>query len=221
EAAAGTGKTTCLVDRMVALLSKNKSRVEEIAAVTFTRKSAAQLRSRFQSAIESALRTNPNDRLKQALDQLDRCFIGTIHSCCARLLRERPIEAGVGLEFVELDEEADFQLRNEAWAEYVAGLFARNDPVLARLREMGLEVKDLEPTFIRFADYPDVEEWPVSNAPLPDVTEFSKELCRYVERIKPLVATFPDDCGKDKLMPLYKRIVRMVRQSELTRTAEL
>ena len=44
------------------------------------------------------------ERLQQALSHLDRCFIGTIHSFCARLLRARPIEAGVDLAFEEMDE---------------------------------------------------------------------------------------------------------------------
>ncbi|MXW09764.1 MAG: AAA family ATPase, partial [Gammaproteobacteria bacterium] len=44
EAGAGSGKTTLLVDRMVALVESGEAEVARIAAVTFTRKAAAELR---------------------------------------------------------------------------------------------------------------------------------------------------------------------------------
>jgi len=48
EAGAGSGKTKSLVDRMIALLATGRSEIGTLAAVTFTRKAAAQLRGRFQ-----------------------------------------------------------------------------------------------------------------------------------------------------------------------------
>ena len=56
--------------------------------------------------------------MRRGLSQIEQCFIGTIHSFCARLLRERPVEAGVDLAFEELDQDADLRLRNEAWDEF-------------------------------------------------------------------------------------------------------
>ncbi|MFO0806402.1 MAG: UvrD-helicase domain-containing protein [Gemmataceae bacterium] len=85
EAAAGTGKTTCLIARMIALLRAGKCRVETLAAVTFTRKAAAELRTRFQLALEQCARntTGPEQkRVQDALREVERCFIGTIHSFC-------------------------------------------------------------------------------------------------------------------------------------------
>src|SRR6516164_9642800 len=52
EAAAGTGKTTSMVGRMIALLREGKCRIETLAAVTFTRKAAAELRDRFRIELE-------------------------------------------------------------------------------------------------------------------------------------------------------------------------
>src|SRR5215210_4205431 len=98
EAAAGTGKTTCLISRMVGLLREGECKIETLAAVTFTRKAAAELRTRFQLALEEAVQQSKGkkrQRLLDALDHVERCFIATIHSFCARLLRERPVEAGV------------------------------------------------------------------------------------------------------------------------------
>ncbi|MFH1068369.1 MAG: UvrD-helicase domain-containing protein, partial [Candidatus Glassbacteria bacterium] len=52
EAAAGTGKTTGMVARMAALISSGRCRPENLAAVTFTRKAAGELRTRFQRKLE-------------------------------------------------------------------------------------------------------------------------------------------------------------------------
>jgi ATP-dependent helicase/nuclease subunit A len=224
EAAAGTGKTTCMVDRMVALLREGKCTTEHLAAVTFTRKAAAELRSRFQIALESHARTAQGvaaKRLGQAVAEVDRCFIGTIHSFCARLLRERPVEAGVDLGFQELDEERDLELRIEAWDEYVAAMFADNHPLLAEARELGLEIKRLRSTFVRFADYIDVGDWPTSQLDLPDLKPVSTKLREYAEDIALVAPTFPAERGSDKLMETYELIMRMTRQTDLTRPAEL
>ena len=100
EAGAGSGKTTSLVDRIVALVRNRACKVEEIAAVTFTRMAAAELRQRFQVELErEAARFEPGHPqrllLEEAIQSIDRAFLGTIHSFCAKLLRERPLEAGL------------------------------------------------------------------------------------------------------------------------------
>ncbi len=57
EAAAGTGKTTGIVGRMVNLIATGTCRIENLVAVTFTRKAAAELRERFQSLLRSQAAT--------------------------------------------------------------------------------------------------------------------------------------------------------------------
>ena len=56
EAGAGSGKTTAMVGRMIQLIRTGNAHVEEIAAVTFTRKAAAELKERFQEQLEEAFR---------------------------------------------------------------------------------------------------------------------------------------------------------------------
>ena len=51
EAGAGSGKTRSLVDRMIACLRSGVCKIDTLAAVTFTRKAAAELRERFQTLI--------------------------------------------------------------------------------------------------------------------------------------------------------------------------
>src|SRR5215470_316949 len=100
EAAAGTGKTSELVKRIIAVIKSGRGCLDRIVAVTFTDAAAGELKLRLRSAIETE-RQNPasteaeRKNLTAALPQLEEARIGTIHSFCADLLRERPVEAGI------------------------------------------------------------------------------------------------------------------------------
>jgi ATP-dependent exoDNAse (exonuclease V) beta subunit len=100
EAAAGTGKTTALVGRIVAALMAGRARLDRLVAVTFTELAAGELKLRLRTEIERARRSDAIDGaarrcLTDALPQLEEARIGTIHSFCGELLRERPVEARV------------------------------------------------------------------------------------------------------------------------------
>ena len=100
EAASGTGKTSELVRRMVAALAAGRARLDGMVAVTFTDAAAGELKLRLRAAIEEtrqdpACPARARAFLTEALPQLEEARIGTIHSFCADLLRERPVEAGV------------------------------------------------------------------------------------------------------------------------------
>jgi len=174
EAAAGTGKTTSLVERMTALIAAG-TRIDRISAVTFTIKAAAELSERFQVRLEKAARAARAPyrmRFDDALARLDSAFVGTIHAFCARLLRERPVEAGVDPGFSEMDEPEDAARRQEAWGRYVERLFTEESPLLARLAELHIRLEDLEQTFDSLCENEDVAPAIGPEAPPPD---FSSE----------------------------------------------
>lgn len=224
EAAAGTGKTTSLVSRMIELLASGRCAIDKMAAITFTRKAAAELRSRFQLALEQAARQASGERarvLMAASDHVEQCCIGTIHSFCARLLRERPVEADVEIGFQEVDEAQDWRLREQAWAQFVAQLYAGGDAILEQLNSLGLEVGQLAEPFYSFANYPDVEEWPVSARPMPDLAPARSALSDYVRHMRKLAPDLPEDAGNDSLIPKYRLMPRLVSQRELDEAADL
>ncbi len=100
EAAAGTGKTTALVNRIVSVIGSGRGELARIVAVTFTEKAAGELKLRLRAEIERARQSTEHlsearARFDLALKQLEEARIGTIHSFCADLLRERPVEAQV------------------------------------------------------------------------------------------------------------------------------
>ena len=103
EAGAGSGKTHSLAMRMAAGIAAGTYTVERLAVVTFTRKAAAELRGRFQLAVEGQLSEKPppaqRERLETALAGMERLFAGTIHAFCAHLLHLFPFEAKVAARF--------------------------------------------------------------------------------------------------------------------------
>ncbi|MFT3706580.1 MAG: UvrD-helicase domain-containing protein [Archangium sp.] len=100
EAAAGTGKTTVLVERVVAIIRRGGAQLREIIAVTFTEKAAGEMKLRLRTRLEraredAATPALEKERLTAALKELEVMRIGTIHGLCADLLRENPVEAGI------------------------------------------------------------------------------------------------------------------------------
>jgi ATP-dependent helicase/nuclease subunit A len=102
EAAAGTGKTTALVGRIVAVVAQGhrQATLGKIIAVTFTQKAAGEMKLRLRQALEDARGEAPagsaeHARLEHALSELEVARIATIHEVCADLLREHPVAAGV------------------------------------------------------------------------------------------------------------------------------
>lgn len=173
ESPAGAGKTQSLCERMVAGIQASRYRVGEMAAVTFTRKAAAEMRGRLQLELE---RARPCDAIRDALSNLDRMFIGTIHSFCARLLREFPVEAGVSPGFEECDEALDEALRNHQLRralEEPEGLV-----LLKRLSESGLKTEELFRVLQVLAENGEVD-FPAPEAPEPELEAFWQEVERF------------------------------------------
>jgi ATP-dependent exoDNAse (exonuclease V) beta subunit len=127
EAAAGTGKTTELVKRILRILSTGRAPVRSIVAVTFTEKAAGELKLRLREALERA-RSDAGGEVKQRLDdalaRLEEAHVSTIHGFCAELLRERPVEAHVDPLFSVLTEGQAERLFDEAFGTWIQARLA-------------------------------------------------------------------------------------------------
>lgn len=139
-AGAGTGKTTILVNRMLNLLMRDPQplAITEIVALTFTNKAATEMKQRLrrelaklaEAADESSatlFRTRyqlssaqVQDRAGQALAQLEKAQIGTLHSFAAHLLRLHPLESGLDPSFQEDDGTRFQELFDARWRVWLA-----------------------------------------------------------------------------------------------------
>ncbi len=89
SAAAGSGKTRVLVERLLERVTREELDIDRFLVITYTKAAAAELRGRIAQELSDRLARNPNDRhLRRQTTLVYRAQISTIHSFCAALLRE-------------------------------------------------------------------------------------------------------------------------------------
>lgn len=170
EAGAGSGKTRALVDRVVSLMATGTARIDEIAAITFTEKAAAELRDRIRAALVEA--GNSDDdvvaaRCSKAAADVDGAAIQTLHAFAQRLLLEYPLAAGLPPGFVVLEEIASAVAFSARWRVFRDDLFERPDTAEAilRLLALGQRIEYLADLAHVLGDnwdrLADLERWPV------------------------------------------------------------
>ncbi|MEW6523698.1 MAG: helicase-exonuclease AddAB subunit AddA [Bacillota bacterium] len=105
-AAAGSGKTAVLVERVIRLLDGEPPvDIDRLLVVTFTEAAAAQMRGRIAAALERAREADPdNPAPARQLALLGRASISTIHSFCLGVLRRHFYRLGLDPAFRVMDE---------------------------------------------------------------------------------------------------------------------
>ncbi len=91
SAAAGSGKTAVLINRMIekVLDEQEPISVDELLVVTFTNASAAEMRHRMSKALEKAVTENPEStHLRQQLRLINKAQISTLHSFCLSVVKQ-------------------------------------------------------------------------------------------------------------------------------------
>ncbi len=212
EAAAGTGKTTLLVERILALIQQKKAKLEEIVAITFTEKAAGELKMRLREGLEKALGEAAAEEkhiFGSALHDLEKANISTIHSFCATLLRERPVEAGVDPNFQPLDEIGMDLLFQEVWENWLRQEMEQKAPPLKRALILGLELKEI--TQLVRQIYENRDLLPEGCYPRPEyaLTDFLPDLEKGISQAKALAEAHcrkEEDLGFQNIQNLWKKI---------------
>jgi ATP-dependent exoDNAse (exonuclease V) beta subunit len=141
EAAAGTGKTTLMVKRILNLVGDKtlEQRLSKIAAITFTEKAAGELKMKLREQLEHA------GFPAKVLAELELAQCGTIHSFCAGILHERPVEAGVDPAFQVADPLQTELLQEEVWRDWIEEQMAAESgaDVLTRALYLDIELPTL------------------------------------------------------------------------------
>ena len=108
-AAAGSGKTAVLVERIINKVINENVDIDKILVVTFTNAAASEMRERILNAIYKKLEENPdNIKLQKQITLLNKASICTIHSFCLDVIRNN---------FYEIDTSANFRIGDTAEVE--------------------------------------------------------------------------------------------------------
>ncbi len=213
EAAAGTGKTTALVERLVGMIAAGVAAVDEVAAITFTEKAAAELRDRVRHELSDTVARGgvEGERCQVALDQLDDATICTLHAFAQRILSEFALEVGLPPRFDVLDEiesAADF---DAVWERFISRLLGEPDDAVRQAFAMGLrlgDVRDLASTFREHWDRLEDLDIPTMTAPPVDLEPIVGPLTRAFDT-HATACTDPDDkLGQhlDGIAPWFRRL---------------
>ncbi len=138
-AGAGSGKTTILVDRYFHILKTQPNMsAENIVAITFTRKAAAEMKERIAARIQSEignpdLDTESRRRWQRAQFSLHAAPITTIHAFAAELLREFSLPAGLDPAFSIVEEMQFDEMKRRAVQQALAAAEKNSSDVLAEV----------------------------------------------------------------------------------------
>jgi len=220
EAAAGTGKTKLIIDRILHGLGAGKFRVPRLVAITFTEKAAGELQSRLRAGLSKSLqdeRLAPTQRenLKTALDEIDRANISTIHSFCAGLLRERSIDAAIDPEFEVLDQLQADVLMQQCWERWMLEQVRASPPALVEILRAGVRIeagsprpsslRKLSQALIATPEALDTVRFPLRRPDKPNAA-----LAARLWQVAPAVQTFLQSNRKTRSNRTFRQLNRLL-----------
>ena len=145
SAAAGSGKTAVLVQRIIDIVTDPDSPtdIDRFLVVTFTRAAAAEMKQRIGKAISDKLKDDPFDkRLNEQQLLLPKAQISTIDSFCSALAKEYFYMLDLPADFRIIDEEEKALLRNAALDKVLDEMYSSGDEAFLRLSEVLADAHD-------------------------------------------------------------------------------
>ena len=172
SAAAGSGKTAVLVERVIRRIcdKENPCGVENLLIVTFTNAAAAQMKEKIAAAISKKIALNPSDKsLRRQQLMLPCANICTIDSFCINLVRENFHALGISPDFTLIDDGELDILKSKAVNTVVEELYGKNEPDFINLcnlisdnRDDGKLIQAIYTLHKLSQAYPFPEDWLVS-----------------------------------------------------------
>lgn len=107
SAAAGSGKTAVLVERIIHIIKSGQANVDELLVVTFTNAAASEMKIKVTRAIQQHMKEHPEDRalMSRQMNRMYRTYISTFHGFAKRIIREF---------FYKIDREPSFGICDDA-----------------------------------------------------------------------------------------------------------
>ena len=117
SAAAGSGKTKVLVDRLLKYMKDplKPANIDDFLIITYTKAAASELRAKIAAKLSEHIALDPENRhLQRQLQRLYLTKISTVHAFCSELLREYAYLLDIPADFRVADENEVMQLRDRA-----------------------------------------------------------------------------------------------------------
>ncbi|MGG3956797.1 helicase-exonuclease AddAB subunit AddA [Bhargavaea massiliensis] len=183
-AAAGSGKTAVLVERIIQkILHKEQPiDVDRLLVVTFTNAAAAEMRQRIGEALEKALEKEPHSlHLRRQLGLLQKASISTIHSFCLDVIRKYYYVIGIDPVFRIADEGEMALLKEEVLETLFEQYYAENDEAFLAVVDRYTSDRtdaDLQTLILRLYEFsrshPNPDEWLQQIVDMYDVAEHAR-----------------------------------------------
>ena len=128
SAAAGSGKTKVLVDRLMKYIMDplDPANIDEFLLITYTKAAASELRAKIAAKLSELIAQNPgNKHLQRQLQRLYLTKISTVHSFCSDILREYAYKLDISADFRVADENECTQLRNRAMEQILEEAYSK------------------------------------------------------------------------------------------------
>ena len=171
SAAAGSGKTAAIVERVTRRLSdmENPLAADRLLMTTFSVAAAGEMQERIETALEKLLKDSPdNDFILGQIDKMQNANICTIHSLCFKIIRENFSHLGLTCDFRVVDEAEDEFIMRSALERVIKRAYDREEEHLESLIELICKFKnDRELSEFILKLYHNVISMPFPN----DVTE--------------------------------------------------
>ncbi len=145
SAAAGSGKTAVLVERVIRLITdeKNPVDVDKLLVVTFTNAAAQEMKARISSSLEKIIKSDPNNNnaLRQ-MSLLPGAKICTIDAFCLNLVKDNFFKLGINQDFTLIDESEANIIADNALNTVLEEFFDKKDKDFLSLVELLSSPKD-------------------------------------------------------------------------------
>ena len=127
-AAAGSGKTAVLVERIIQKIMRNKQDVNRLLVVTFTNASAREMKARVNAAIQKESTKHPEDEhLKSQRIKIHQAQISTLHSFCLSLIKAHYDEIDIDPNFRTANEVEGIVLLEQAIDDVLESYYEKNE----------------------------------------------------------------------------------------------
>ena len=166
SAAAGSGKTAVLVERIIRMISEGEhpADIDRLLVVTFTKAAAAEMRERISDAVEKKLQEHPeNEHLQKQMTLIHHAQITTIHSFCQHVIRSYFSAIDLDPSFRVGDEGEMKLIRQDVMKKMLEDYYQEGKEAFLRFSEqyaLGKTDEDLEDQILTLYEFAMSHPWP-------------------------------------------------------------